>query len=94
MLVWQAEAHLELSQSEHRSGNSSHAVLCRDASLQDGSCLGYCLFIWAKSQFGGGTQFSETGDFTQGLPVASVVSQGKGEAFALGTATEVAHQLN
>lgn len=69
-------------------------MLCRDVSLQDGSCLGYCLFIWAKSQFGGGTQVSETGDFTQGLPVASVVSQGKGEAFALGTATEVAHQLN
>lgn len=89
LVVWQAEAHLVLSQSEHRS-----AMLCRDVSLQDGSCLGYCLFIWAKSQFGGGTQVSETGDFTQRLPVASVVSQGKGEAFALGTATEVAHQLN
>lgn len=68
-------------------------MLYRDVSCRMPLALGYCLFIWAKSPFGG-TRVSETGDFTQGLPAACVVSQVKGEAFALGKAMEVAHGLD
>lgn len=94
---WQAEAHQVLGQSEHRTGLAWEFLLMQ-CSVGMSPCrmalaLGYCLFIWAKSQFGG-TWVSETGDFTQGLPVASVVSQLKGEAFALGKAMEVACWLD
>lgn len=96
-VVWQAEAHLVLCQSEHRSGLAWELLLMQ-CSVGMSPCrmalaLGYCFFIWAKSQFGG-TQVSETGDFTQGLPMASVGSQVKGEAFPLGKAMEAAHWLN
>lgn len=95
-VVWQAEAHLVLGQSEHWS-RLAWEFLLMQCSVGMSLCrmalaLGYCLFIWAKSNFGG-TQVSETGDFTQELPVASVVSQVKGGAFPLGKAMEVPHWL-
>lgn len=95
-VVWQAEDHLVLGQSEHWSGLAWEFLLMQ-CSVGMSLCrmalaLGYCLFIWAKSHFGG-TQVSETGDFTQELPVASVVSQVKGGAFPLGKAMEVPHWL-
>lgn len=68
-IVWPAEVHLVLGQSEHGSGLAWEFLLMQ-CSVGMSPCrmalaLGYCPFIWAKSHFGG-TQVSETGDFTQG----------------------------
>lgn len=96
-IVWQAEIHLLLVQSEHRSGLAWEFLLMQCSVGMTLSsmalALGYCLFGWAKSQFGG-TRVSKRGDFTQGCPVASVVSQVTGEAFPLGRALEVAQWLD